>query len=189
MKENRREFMKKSCRALSMTALATQMRHFGLMNVIAQEKMAAGEKMAANEDSAVDYKAMVCVFLSGGNDSNNVIIPNYTEGYNQYAAARQAQGLALPQASLLPITPPSMGGQVYGLHPSMTDLHTLWNQGKMAAVCNVGSLVNPMTRAQYQAGTVPKPYQLFSHSDQVEQFRTAVSSSKFLDALPTAPAG
>lgn len=167
--------MKKSCRALSMTAMATQMRHFGLMNVIAQEKM------AADESSAVEpYKALVCIFLSGGNDSNNIVIPNYTEGYNQYAAARQAQGLAIPQASLLPITPPSMGGQVYGLHPALTDLQTLWNQGKMSVVCNVGSLVQPMTRAQYQAGSVPRPYQLFSHSDQVEQFRTAVSSSKSL---------
>jgi uncharacterized protein (DUF1501 family) len=175
MKENRREFMKKSCRALSMTALATQMRHFGMMNIVAQERM------AMDETSAVEpYKALVCVFLSGGNDANNIVIPNYTQGYADYAAARQPQGLAIPQANLLPITPPSMGGQVYGLHPSLTDLQTLWNQGKMAVVCNVGALVQPMTRAQYQNGTVPRPYQLFSHSDQVEQFRTAISSYKSL---------
>jgi uncharacterized protein (DUF1501 family) len=172
-KENRREFLKTSCRALSMTALATQMRHFGLMNVLAQEKMAAGDGSALEP-----YKALVCVFLGGGNDSNNIVIPNYTEGYNQYAAARQPQGLAIPQANLLPVTPPSMGGQVYGFHPSLTDLHTLWTQGKLATVCNVGSLVQPMTRAQYQAGTVPKPMQLFSHTDQSDQFRTAVSSYK-----------
>gem|GEM_PF-7081997 len=68
-----------------------------------------------------------------------------------------------------------MGGQVYGLHPAMTGLHSLWNEGKMAVVCNVGSLVQPMTRATYQSGA-PRPYQLFSHSDQQEQFRTAISS-------------
>jgi uncharacterized protein (DUF1501 family) len=173
MKENRREFLKTSCRTLSMAALATQMRHLGMVNVLAQERM---------DDSAVagnDYKALVCVFLSGGNDSNNVIIPNYDEGYNQYAAARSAQQLAIPRANLLPVTPPSMGGQVYGFHPSMNDLHGLWGQGKLAVVCNVGSLTQPLTRAQYQSGA-PRPYQLFSHSDQVEQFRTAVSTHKMV---------
>lgn len=154
-----------------MAALATQMRHFGLVNVMAQEKM---EENAAPE---AEYRALVCVFLSGGNDSNNNVIPNYDEGYNQYAAARAAQGLAIPRANLLPITPPSMGGQVYGFHPSMTDMHTLWGQGKLAVVCNVGSLAQPLTRAQYQSGA-PRPYQLFSHSDQVEQFRTAISVYK-----------
>jgi uncharacterized protein (DUF1501 family) len=170
MKENRREFVKKSCRALSMAALATQMRHFGLVNVMAQEKLEAAAPEA-------EYRALVCVFLSGGNDSNNNVIPNYDEGYNQYAAARGTQGLAIPRANLLPVTPPSMGGQVYGFHPSMTDMHTLWGQGKLAVVCNVGSLAQPITRAQYQSGA-PRPYQLFSHSDQVEQFRTAISSYK-----------
>lgn len=154
-----------------MAALATQLRHFGLMSVMAQEKMDA----ETDDGGQVEYRALVCVFLSGGNDSNNIVVPNYDEGYNQYAAARQAQGLAIPRANLLPITPPSMGGQVYGLHPILTPLHDLWNQGKMAVVCNVGSLVQPLTRATYQSGA-PRPYQLFSHSDQVEQFRTAISS-------------
>jgi uncharacterized protein (DUF1501 family) len=171
MKENRREFLKSSCRVLSMTAMATQMRHFGLMNVLAQEKM------DADAAGGSDYKALVCVFLDGGNDGNNSIIPNYNEGYAQYAAARQQQGLAVPRASLLPITPPSMGGQVYGLHPNLGGLHTLWNQGKMAVVCNVGCLVQPLTRATYQSGA-PRPYQLFSHPDQAEQFRTGISSFK-----------
>ena len=152
-----------------MTALATQMRHFGLVNALAQEKAEAAPE--------VEYRAMVCVFLSGGNDSNNMVVPNYDEGYNLYAAARSSQGLAIPRANLLPITPPSMGGQVYGFHPNLTELHGLWGQGKVAVVCNVGSLTQPLTRAEYQSGA-PRPYQLFSHSDQVEQFRTAISSFK-----------
>lgn len=154
-----------------MAALATQMRHFGMVNVLAQEKIDAAA------DPQVEYRALVCVFLSGGNDSNNTIIPNYDEGYNLYSAARSAQQLAIPRANLLPVTPPSMGGQVYGFHPSMTDLHGLWGQGKLAVVANVGSLTQPLTRAQYQSGA-PRPYQLFSHSDQVEQFRTAISTYK-----------
>ena len=159
-----------------MTALATQLRHFGLMSVMAQKKSEEAETVSDTVPE-VEYRALVCVFFSGGNDSNNIVVPNYDEGYSQYAAARQTQGLAIPRANLLPITPPSMGGQVYGLHPSLTDLHTLWNQGKMAVACNVGSLVQPLTRATYQSGA-PRPYQLFSHSDQVEQFRTAISSHR-----------
>lgn len=175
MRENRREFLKKSCRAMSMAAIATQLRHFGLMSVLAQEKMDAAD--ASGGADGAGYKALVCVYLDGGNDGNNSVIPNYDAGYNQYAAARAAQGLAISRASLLPITPPSMGGQVYGLHPSLTGLQTLWTQGKMAVVCNVGNLVQPLTRATYQAGA-PRPYQLFSHPDQAEQFRTGISSYK-----------
>lgn len=154
-----------------MTAIATQMRHFGLIDVLARER----DETADSDGSS--YKALVCVFLDGGNDGNNSIIPNYDEGYNLYAAARQQQGLAISRASLLPIAPPSMGGQVYGLHPALSALHPLWNQGKMAVVCNVGCLVQPLTRATYQSGA-PRPYQLFSHPDQAEQFRTAISSYK-----------
>jgi uncharacterized protein (DUF1501 family) len=167
MKSDRREFLKSSCKALSMVAAATQLRHFGAVSVLAQN--------AVETAPEVEYKALVCIFLSGGNDSNNVVIPNYDEGYNQYAAARGGQGLAIPRANLLPITPPSMGGQVYGLHPTLTNLQTLWGQGKLAVTCNVGPLVRPITRAEYQSGA-PRPYQLFSHSDQVEQFRTAIST-------------
>jgi len=154
-----------------MTAVATQMRHFGVVDVLAQESR------AEDASAAGDYKALVCIFLNGGNDGNNTVVPNYTAGYAQYASARQSQGLALSQASLLPITPPSMGGQVYGFHPSMSALHPLFAQGKMAVVCNVGCLVQPLTRSTYIGGA-PRPYQLFSHPDQVEQARTAISSYK-----------
>ncbi|HLM02831.1 MAG TPA: hypothetical protein VK400_17400, partial [Pyrinomonadaceae bacterium] len=176
MKENRREFLKKSCRILSMTAMATQMRHFGLVNVLAQERADADTTIKSGGED--DYKALVCVFLDGGNDGNNSVIPNYDEGYAQYAAARGGGfGLAIPRNQLMPVTPPSMGGQVYGLNPRLAELHELWQTGKMAVVCNVGCLVQPLTRATYQAGA-PRPYQLFSHPDQAEQFKTAISSHK-----------
>ena len=168
MKKDRREFIKSSCRALGMVAAATQMRHFGVVSALAQ-------KTVDETPEGANYKALVCVFLSGGNDSNNMIIPNYDEGYNQYSAARSGQGLAIPRGNLLPITPAAMGGQVYGLHPALTQMHSLWNTGKLAVTCNVGPLVRPLTRAEYQSGA-PRPYQLFSHSDQVEQFRTAIST-------------
>ncbi len=167
---DRREFLKKSCRALTMTALATQMRHFGLINALAQDK---GVDNGGSDGGT--YKALVCVFLAGGNDSNNTVIPNYDAGYGQYSAARSAQGLAIPRANLLPISPPAMNGDAYGFHPSMTDLHTLWNQNKLAVVTNVGTLMQPLTREQYQSGA-SRPMQLFSHNSQVDQFKTAISN-------------
>ncbi|MEO6392413.1 MAG: hypothetical protein ABIP75_11215 [Pyrinomonadaceae bacterium] len=169
MNEDRREFLRKSCRVLSMAAMATQMRHFGLMDVLARERVDRSRLAGGG------YKALVCIYLDGGNDGNNSIIPNYDAGYNQYAAARSAQGLAIARNTLQTIIPPSMGGQVYGMHPSLAPLTPLWNTGKMAIVCNVGNLVQPLTRTTYQAGA-PRPYQLFSHPDQAEQFRTGISS-------------
>jgi uncharacterized protein (DUF1501 family) len=172
MKEDRRNFLKKSCRAMSMLAMATQMRHFGLVDVLAQQRR---ERTAAPADD--DYKALVCVYLDGGNDGNNSVIPNYTAGYTQYAAARQAQGLAISQASLLPISPPAMSGQLWGFHPALSAIHPLFAAGKLAVVANVGCLVQPLTRTTYLGGA-PRPYQLFSHPDQSEQFLTGISSFK-----------
>jgi uncharacterized protein (DUF1501 family) len=161
MSQSRREFLRRSgCAALSMTALATSIRHFGLVDAYARG------------DSG--YKALVCVFLRGGNDGNNTVVPNYTAGYDQYFAARGVQGMAIPRANLLPITPPSIGLD-FGLHPSMTGLKTLWDQQKMAVVCNVGTLVQPLTKAEYQSGA-PRPGQLFSHSDQEQQHWTGISA-------------
>lgn len=168
---NRREFLKASCAGLSMTAMWSQLHYFGLINALAQDT-----KPEENSgDGAADYKALVCIFLDGGNDSNNTIVPNYTAGYDQYAGLRAAQGLAIARNSLLPIAPPAMNGDAYGFHPSLTGLHSIWNQGKLAVVTNVGTLMQPLTRAQYQSGA-PRPLQLFSHPDQFEQFRTAISS-------------
>ncbi len=168
MSNSRRDFLRKSgCAALSMAALATNIRHFGLTEAMAQKK--------ADAMPPGDYKAMVCIFLNGGNDGNNTVVPNYTAGYDQYFAARGAQGLALPRPSLLPITPPSIGLD-FGLHPSLVDFKTLWDQQRLAVVCNVGPLVQPLTRAQYQSGA-PRPMQLFSHSDQSNQQRTSISAT------------
>lgn len=168
--QNRREFLGRSCRALSMTALATQLSHFGLVStLLAQKKAEPPTKTGGN-----DYKALVCVFLNGGNDSNNMVVPKYEAGYAEYSAARTAFGLAIPRDNLLSITPTSLNLE-FGLHPAMTGLHQLWEQQKLSIVCNVGTLVTPITKAQYLSGA-PRPEQLFSHSNQVEQFRTAYAS-------------
>jgi uncharacterized protein (DUF1501 family) len=125
-----------------------------------------------------DYKAMVCVFLQGGNDSNNLVIPTIPSEYASYAAIRTPI-LAIPNtdgsgATALALHPSNSDGHNYAIHPACPGLQTLFNAGKAATLFNVGSLVYPMTRAQYNAGTVTKPPQLFSHSDQVTQWQTSV---------------
>jgi uncharacterized protein (DUF1501 family) len=180
MEQNRREFLIKSGCALSLTALATQMRHFGLVSALAQESKDAQQGVPS------DYRALVCILLAGGNDGNNTVIPNHNDAtisnYNAYSTARVNQGLALPQGSLLPIAVPRLGGLSYGLHPGLgpqapaanivnNGIHELWAQNKFAIVVNNGTLVAPMTKTQYQNGSVQKPFQLFSHSDQVSQYQ------------------
>jgi uncharacterized protein (DUF1501 family) len=125
---------------------------------------------------ASDYKALVCIFLNGGNDASNLIIPN-DGGYAAYAAARRV--LALPQSTLLPLNPVTTDGRSWGLHPSMTDIHSLFGAGKAALLANVGTLVEPTTRAQYNARTVKLPPQLFSHNDQQVQWQSSVPDQPF----------
>lgn len=180
----RREFLIKSSCALSMTALATQARHFGLMQAMAQKTRSKSESGVPT-----DYRALVCIFLTGGNDGNNMVIPNHSDssvsGYSAYSAARGAQNLALAQNSLLPIAVPRIGNLSYGLHPSFgtitggvnPGIHPLWSTGKMAVVTNVGTLVKPMTRAQYQNNSIQRPMNLFSHTDQVNQHQNCRSDT------------
>src|SRR5919106_1653924 len=155
MTRTRREFLCRSFGAFGAAAVAFE--RFGLLDALAQ---------------SADYRALVCIFLFGGNDSGNMVIPS--DDYATYAAVRQPGGLAIPQASLLPITVPRMGGQ-FGLHPSLTGLHELWGQGRVAVACNVGPLVEPTNRDSYRNGTARIPVNLFSHSDQQNQWQTSVS--------------
>ena len=115
-----------------------------------------------------DYKALVCVFLFGGNDSYNMLVPNTTAEYNAYAASRQ--NLALLQSDLLPITPASSAGADFGLHPAMGAVQQLFQNGSAAFVTNVGPLIEPTTRDQYFNKSVALPPQLFSHNDQQDQW-------------------
>ena len=153
----RREFLCRSFGAFGAAAMAFE--RFGLMNAFAQ---------------SADYRALVCIFLFGGNDSGNMVIP-YDDYLTAYSNIRQPSGLAIPQASLVPIRPASIGTQ-FALHPSMTGLTDLWNVGKLAVVCNVGSLVEPTNRSTYINRAVRLPQNLFSHSDQQNQWQTSVSN-------------
>jgi uncharacterized protein (DUF1501 family) len=148
--------------------MASSLRHFGMINALAQS-------------GVTDYKALVCVFLNGGNDGNNTVIPyedtGSTSSYTMYSNARASSGLAIAKASLDPtvITPMSLGRR-FALHPGMLDMKTLFDQQKLAVLCNVGTLIEPLTKAVYQSNPSKRPYQLFSHSDQVTQQQTSVSN-------------
>lgn len=115
------------------------------------------------------YRALVCVYLSGGNDSFNLVVPSDAATYATYASARQ--GIAIAQNTLLPITPKTSDGHTYGLHPSVPELQALFASGKLAIQANVGTLIQPTTKAQAQAGNNLPP-QLFSHADQSNQWMT-----------------
>lgn len=122
-----------------------------------------------------DYRALVCVFLFGGNDGNNLVVP-VDARYAGYAAARRQPadgGLALPLAQLLPLAPAS-GAAAYGLHPDMPELQQLWTSGALGVVFNVGTLVAPTTKADDAAGRVPRPQSLMSHQDQQNQWQTSL---------------
>jgi uncharacterized protein (DUF1501 family) len=120
----------------------------------------------------MDYKALVCIFLYGGNDGNNLIVPIKTDaqGYSEYQKVRGTTlGLAQKDLGLVDV---AKGKEVYGLHPQLGPLREIYGQGKVAFVANVGTLIKPITKAKYQKGG-PVPLNLFSHSDQQQQWQMA----------------
>lgn len=152
-KFTRRDFLRTGCCTAAGLGAASFSR-LGLMNALAQ---------------GTDYKALVCIFLFGGNDGNNTIIPYDTAGYANYRSLRA--NLALPQGGLLPIAPPSQG-EPFAFHPKLTNVQRLFNSGQLACVVNTGVLPQPTTQAQYQNQQVPIPINLFSHSDQQNQMQS-----------------
>ena len=167
----RREFIGSACcAAVGYTGLLSALGSLRLMAAAASP--GNGPQTPARAGAvAGDYKALVCLFLNGGNDANNMIVP--TGG--DYAAYRTARtNLALSQDGLLAISPRTTDGRTWGLHPAMTDVQRLFASGRAAFLANVGTLVYPTTKAQYNARSVPLPPQLFSHSDQQVQWQHSV---------------
>ncbi|MET0348474.1 MAG: DUF1501 domain-containing protein, partial [Rhizobacter sp.] len=131
----------------------------------------------AQTTTGPDYKAIVCLFMYGGNDANNLIVPRDATEYALYRTGRT--NLALQQNSLLPLTTTPVAEGVtdpsrYGLHPAMAGLANLYTQRKMAVVANVGPLIAPTTKAQWNARSVPLPQGLFSHTDQQDAWQSAI---------------
>jgi len=172
--QSRRKFIRQAaCAAVGSIGMTSVLRDMRFMS------------SALAQSNITDYKALICIFLNGGNDANNMIIPTIPAEWQSYAAARTSV-LAIPNTDGGPATAlalnsrngqagyPANDNHTYGLHPAMPELAGLFNAGHAAALFNVGTLSYPITKAQYLSGTVPKPPQLYSHSDQQTQWQTSI---------------
>lgn len=166
----RRDFLQRSI----CTALATG----GLLSTGGLLQVAQAAALNNTRNRGTGYKALVCVFLDGGNDSANMVVPRGVAEHNAYLQVRG--DLALDRTDLLAISPANNGGRDWGLHPNLTGLQSLFNQNKVAVVSNVGSLAYPINQAQYNNGSVPVPINLFSHLDQQIQWQTSVADQASL---------
>jgi uncharacterized protein (DUF1501 family) len=125
-----------------------------------------------------DYRALVCVFLQGGNDGHGTVIATDSDSFSAFTQARSgAPGLAYPMAELLPITLKTpQSGRTFALNPSLTGVQSLFNAGRAAIVANSGTLIAPVTKAQVNANSVPLPSSLFSHFDQTAAWQAIASN-------------
>jgi uncharacterized protein (DUF1501 family) len=154
---NRRSFIRAGAASVATLAL----RPFGLMPALAQ-----------SAQSTSGYRALVCVFLFGGNDSNNTIVPMDDANFKAYSSLRGSLALSASELTA-PIT--SVSGAPYSFHGKLPELASLFASKELAVVANVGSLVQPLTRTQYQTQQGPVPLNLFSHSDQQLQWQSSVA--------------
>lgn len=160
---NRRHFLKKAASiALGSSAAFATSAQWQLANAMVQP----GD----------NYKALVCIFLFGGNDAFNMVVPTDTAEYAAYQRSRQT--LAITQNTLLPLNTISGTGIKLGLHPAMTQAQQLFNSGKLALLTNVGALVEPVVKTAYQNKTAALPPQLFSHNDQQTFLQSLQSTAR-----------
>ena len=160
---NRRELLKVILSAgIGLSTYGAWGRNLGLVNAM------------ANSQSYSDHKALVCIFLYGGNDSYNMLIPTLDSEYQVYASVRQ--NLAVAQNSLIPLTPTSTLAYELGVPESMSAVANLFSQNKLAFVSNVGTLLQPSSKEDILNGNVELPTQLFSHNDQQDLWQLGVAN-------------
>jgi uncharacterized protein (DUF1501 family) len=158
MSFNRRTFIKSA--SLAAAGSAAGLRPFGALNALAQ--------------SATDYKALVCIYLFGGNDGNNTLVQFDSKDYANYSSIRGP--LAIPQSQLLQLS----AAPTYAVHPNLPDIQSLFDKNAAAFVTNVGTLIEPTNRAQYIASQFNGnglPSNLFSHPDQRLEWENAAAST------------
>lgn len=156
---NRRQFLRRSGKTMLSSAALLGAAQLGTM-------------AKASAQSQGEYKALVCILLAGGADSFNILTPTDNTHFAEYQATRT--DLAIPQSSLLPLNNAQNNGRTLGLHPQLTGIQNLYNQGKAAFLSNVGTLVEPTSTTALGNGTAKLPLGLYSHSDQISQWQTAL---------------
>ena len=160
--QTRRHFLKKMALGVGSASLLATQSKLQLM----QSAMAMG----TDYSGFTDHKSLVCIFLFGGNDSYNMLVPYEQAAYNQYNTVRS--NLAISRDSLLPLN-----GNEYALHPSMPDLQALYNADNLAVMGNVGPLIQPTTRAEFQNKSAQLPAYLFSHDHQQKFWETGTAAT------------
>lgn len=164
---NRRKFISRlGCGAMGMTTL-----YSSLINL-----KAIGAATSFFDGPEEDYKALVCVLQSGGNDSYNMLIPMTSDEYQDYTVTRS--NLALAREGLLPLSVQNAGGRQFGIHPSMARVQKLFNDKKLAFISNIGTLVRPTTKSDLERNDFELPLGLYSHSDQMQQWQTAFTHER-----------
>ena len=193
-KIKRRTFLgQASCAAVGFTTLFSTVFNLKAMNAAAT----LNYPNLSPPDPFDDYKAIVCFLFAGGSDSYNMLIPTGTSDYNEYSTVRSNQ--AIPLNEIIPINPTNTPGKTFGVHPSMTNMASMFDSGKLAFVSNIGTLVEPTTKTEYYNQSVDLPLGLYSHSDQVMHWQTSVPHDRvatgwggkmvdLLNAMPNGPA-
>lgn len=165
-KISRRKFIgTTSCAAIGSSTFFSTLFNLGMFN----ETAARNAKQIGGTG---DYKALVCILLAGGNDSFNMLIPDDDATYAEYAASRS--NLALARSSILGLTPQNVNDPALAVHPAMPEVQNLFNSGRLAFISNVGTLIEPITKAQFIDESVPVPLGLLSHADQIQQWQTSI---------------
>lgn len=168
-KITRRTFMENlglGCAHLGATSLLSGITNLGLIN-----SAAAANRPFMPNPLFDDYKALVCVYLAGGNDSFNMLVPTDDEPYLDYEASRT--NIAIPKEDLLPITPTNTDGRQFGMHPNLTQLQGHFQNGNLAFVANCGVLQQPTTLETFDSD-INLPIGLFSHSHQTDRWQTSL---------------
>ncbi len=169
---SRRKFIGQAgCAALGSTTLLSSLLNIRTIDAMVQE--------TSSMASCNDFKALVCLFNSGGLDSFNMLIPTTPNEFSAYTNIRSNNALALTGPSAIkPINVLNTPGRTFGIHPAMDNIQSLFDTGKAAFISNIGSLVAPMTKQEYYDGTVVSPLGLFSHSDQIMHWMTGFAHKR-----------
>ncbi|MEM7334521.1 MAG: DUF1501 domain-containing protein [Chloroflexota bacterium] len=169
-KISRRQFLgEASCASVGSASLFSTLLNMRMTNT-------AAAYQANNSTDSDDYKALVCLFLAGGNDSFNMLVPMDNDKHAEYQQIRS--DLALAQDSLLPLNGTTENGRSYGVHPAMPEVQQLYNSGDLALVANVGTLVEHTTKEGIESGVAKLPVGLYSHIDQIAHWQTSVPDKR-----------
>jgi uncharacterized protein (DUF1501 family) len=182
---SRRKFLGACCASVGATGMLSALAQLRLIGAVADTPSGVPTPRIAAAPQT-DFKALVCLFLAGGNDANNLIVPTDASSYAEYTTGRGA--LAIPSAALVGITPRTGDGRTWGLHPSLGinpngttngGMKGLFDSGRMAILANVGSLSYPLTKELYNSRPDMRPMQLFSHNDQQVEWQSSLADKPF----------